>query len=427
MLYRYGLLGVLPRAAFERFVRLIGHTVRVPTVVIHCVAGDDEQTIASVGPLPEASLTLPESFAVHVVGEGQLVVAPDTRRDPRFRAFGAVKRQEVLFYAGVPLTTPDGLHVGALSIMDTQPRFLSMYEEQLLHDYARLIIDELRTQATRYVTRRGEITLPAWGEHTSAARAERRSQGADDRVASDRVPAAQGMGAQGTGGPTVPRSRGRGLWKRRGPASIQAKAPERRETEIQPPDLQTLDPEASVAHLHRLAYYDPLTGLPNRVLFQNLLTAACEKARVQGTLVVVGIIDLDGFKQVNDTYGHAVGDDLLVFVSKRLSGVLRKDCTLARLSGDEFALLVIDVQQEGHLPAIAIRLVEALGQPFRVGGHDLKVNGSLGVAVFPVDTADQRSALIQADLAMYQAKRHNLGWSRYAEGLEPVEATGRES
>lgn len=415
MLYRYGLLGVLPRAAFERFARLIGHTVRVPMVAIHCVTDDHEQIIASVGPVPDSPLPRPESFAAQVVTEGQLVVAPDTRRDPRFRAFGAVKRQEVLFYAGVPLTTPDGLHVGALSIMDTQPRFLSVYEEQLLHDYARLIVDELKTQATRYVIRRGEAASPAWGDPPSPARAERRS-----RVADGKAP-----DAQGAGGLAPQRSRGRGLWKRRGLASIQAKPPERRET--QPSDLQNLDPEPSVAHLHRLAYYDPLTGLPNRVLFQNLLTAACEKARAQGTLVIVGIIDLDGFKQVNDTYGHAVGDDLLVFVSKRLSGVLRKDCTLARLSGDEFALLVIDVQQEGHLPAIAVRLIEALGAPFRVAGHELKVNGSLGVAIFPVDTADQRSALIQADLAMYQAKRHNLGWSRYAEEPEPVETSSRES
>jgi diguanylate cyclase (GGDEF)-like protein len=153
------------------------------------------------------------------------------------------------------------------------------------------------------------------------------------------------------------------------------------------------------------ALHDPLTGLPNRVLMLQLLEHAFRAGRRSGKVTGVLFLDLDRFKNVNDTYGHQIGDQLLIAVAERLTGLLRPGDSLARLSGDEFVVLCEDLADESAMDPIAVRLDAELCRPFTLSGIEVTVSASIGVALTSqgVDTADQ--LLRDADLAMYQSKR----------------------
>ncbi|WP_306213512.1 putative bifunctional diguanylate cyclase/phosphodiesterase [Actinoplanes sp. RD1] len=162
------------------------------------------------------------------------------------------------------------------------------------------------------------------------------------------------------------------------------------------------------------AFHDSLTGLANRVLFTDRLTHALARGARDGSVVGVLFLDLDDFKIVNDTQGHAVGDLLLKAVAARLAGALRADDTAARLGGDEFAALVENVQDPGAVEETAARILAALAEPIPVeGGMALFANASIGITTTPeADTADE--LLRQADLALYVAKGAGKNqWRRY--------------
>jgi len=152
------------------------------------------------------------------------------------------------------------------------------------------------------------------------------------------------------------------------------------------------------------ANYDNLTGLPNRSLFvdrlnQSIVTMGRSKKNL-GLL----FIDLDGFKLVNDTLGHAVGDLLLQEASKRLSDCIRTGDTVARLGGDEFTIIMPNLDEPKNAPLLAQRVLDALSEPFSLGGHETFVSGSIGITVFPDDAKDAQTLLKNADAAMYLAK-----------------------
>jgi diguanylate cyclase (GGDEF)-like protein/PAS domain S-box-containing protein len=158
------------------------------------------------------------------------------------------------------------------------------------------------------------------------------------------------------------------------------------------------------AELQLRAFYDPLTGLPNRVLFFERAERALAQARRSGELVAIGFVDLDTFKHVNDVFGHAAGDHLLQQVAQRLSRGLREGDTVARLGGDEFALL-LPGQVDGEAAVrVAERVLEVLRQPLEIDGRTLSPTASLGLSLFPEDGAEVTELLRKADIAMYQAK-----------------------
>ena len=157
--------------------------------------------------------------------------------------------------------------------------------------------------------------------------------------------------------------------------------------------------------LKRIANYDVLTGLPNRVMLRGQLEQALHVAERIGDMVAVLFIDLDQFKQVNDTLGHASGDELLKMVAHRLRGVCRKEDTLGRLGGDEFILVGRHVQARNGAATLAAKLIQALDTPFNLEGHEIFVGGSIGVSVYPHDAKDASTMIRNADVAMYHAKR----------------------
>ena len=152
-----------------------------------------------------------------------------------------------------------------------------------------------------------------------------------------------------------------------------------------------------------LAHHDVLTGLPNRALFLDRAEHALLMSRRRGSRLAALYCDLDGFKQVNDRFGHAAGDAVLVEVAGRIERCLRDTDTVARLGGDEFAMLLEDIDSDDQVVAVASRVLDALRERLSVGEHPVSVTTSLGIAYS--DTADSADTLLRnADMAMYQAK-----------------------
>jgi diguanylate cyclase (GGDEF)-like protein/PAS domain S-box-containing protein len=162
-------------------------------------------------------------------------------------------------------------------------------------------------------------------------------------------------------------------------------------------------------NIEYMAYYDTLTGLPNRVLLSDRLNQAMAHHRRNGRLLAVCYLDLDGFKPVNDKYGHDVGDALLVGLGKRLQSLLRDGDTLARLSGDEFVILLSELASDRDGEAIVRRILNSIEQPFEVKGHGIGISGSIGITLFPTDDVSADTLLRHADQAMYQAKATSAG------------------
>lgn len=171
-----------------------------------------------------------------------------------------------------------------------------------------------------------------------------------------------------------------------------------------------------------LAYFDSLTELPNRLFFRELLHRALRQSDRSGKLTAVLFLDLDNFKPVNDTLGHAAGDQLLQQVAERLTtGVRGSDWVtrqafeqsphmVSRFGGDEFTLLLTDITTRDEASYVAGRLIDALSRPFSIGEHDVSVSASIGIALYPLDTTDSELLLAFADRAMYAAKdngKHN--------------------
>ena len=219
--------------------------------------------------------------------------------------------------------------------------------------------------------------------------------------------------------------------------------------------------------IRELANFDSLTGLPNRRFFRDQFTAALERARAAGTAVGVLFIDLDRFKQINDSLGHQVGDELLRAVAKRVVQCVRENDTVAltaarpaagapvgtyrpgsadggsgerahsasapgrgnsvaRLGGDEFTILLTDLPTPAAIEAVAQRLMEAMRRPFRVAGHELLVTSSIGLATYPADGRDVDSLLRKADIAMYAVKESGRnGLLRFSSGMKAATSARR--
>jgi diguanylate cyclase (GGDEF)-like protein/PAS domain S-box-containing protein len=158
-------------------------------------------------------------------------------------------------------------------------------------------------------------------------------------------------------------------------------------------------------HLEYVAHHDPLTDLPNRMLFADRLNQAIAQSRRRSQALAVVYLDLDGFKEVNDTHGHGVGDDLLIVVARRMKEVLRGGDTLARLGGDEFVGLLVDFDTQDQCVPVLHRLLESVAEPITIGTHQLQRSASLGVAFYPDDAADADQLMRHADQAMYVAKQ----------------------
>ena len=157
--------------------------------------------------------------------------------------------------------------------------------------------------------------------------------------------------------------------------------------------------------IRELAYHDSLTGLPNRMLFNDRLTLELAHAHRNRQKFGVMMLDLDYFKDINDTLGHGMGDQLLQAVGRRLTGLLRKNDTVARMGGDEFLLLLPEIAGMEAAVKIAQKILKVVRKPFVIDGHKLQITTSIGIATYPRDGKDGDTLMTYADNAMYRAKK----------------------
>jgi diguanylate cyclase (GGDEF)-like protein len=170
----------------------------------------------------------------------------------------------------------------------------------------------------------------------------------------------------------------------------------------------------SEAKIEHMALHDPLTGLPNRALHNERLEQALTRAK-RGDIVATHILDLDRFKHVNDTLGHPVGDELLKLVANRLRALVRETDTVARMGGDEFAILQVAVASPADATSLAHRLIKEVSEPYEIDGHQVVIGTSVGIAVGPSEGTSSGALMRNADLALYRAKGDGRGTFRFFE------------
>ena len=164
-----------------------------------------------------------------------------------------------------------------------------------------------------------------------------------------------------------------------------------------------------------LAQQDPLTGLGNRRLLANRISAALANARRNKSAIAVVYLDLDGFKQVNDTSGHRTGDALLKIVAQRLESMVREEDTVARVGGDEFMIALWHVANASDVATVSAKLIEIVSRPYIIEDRSFTITASAGVSVYPADGEDADSLMKSADAALYEAKRSGKNGFRFSQ------------
>ena len=173
---------------------------------------------------------------------------------------------------------------------------------------------------------------------------------------------------------------------------------------LRQPDLLRREVEEKTRALTEIAFYDPLTGLTNRRLFQDLLKQHINSAKRYGNTLALLYLDLDDFKRINDTMGHEAGDELLKVVAERLKQTLRASDIVARIGGDEFSVLLQQLSSSAHAGKVCGKIIESLSEPVQLQGSKVIVTASIGIALIPDDGTDVSEVMKNADLAMYSAK-----------------------
>jgi diguanylate cyclase (GGDEF)-like protein len=167
--------------------------------------------------------------------------------------------------------------------------------------------------------------------------------------------------------------------------------------------------------IHELAYHDALTQLPNRRLLMDRVEQAIVTAYRHHNLLGILFLDIDYFKHVNDTLGHDIGDELLKAIAARVTALLRQQDTIARISGDEFVILLNGISSSQDPGIVAEKILERIKDVFLISGHIINISGSIGIAIYPQHGQDTTQILKNADQAMYQAKNAGKNQYRYVE------------
>jgi len=184
-------------------------------------------------------------------------------------------------------------------------------------------------------------------------------------------------------------------------AQAQIKILDERNTRLEQKLVELAQKEAQARYL---AYHDGLTGLPNRNLLQDRLSQAMSQAKRHQKPLALLLLDLDEFKSVNDILGHVIGDKLLVAVVERLTVGIRGADTACRFGGDEFVIMLPEIDSPGMATAVAEKVRAHLGEPYIIDGYEIRITASVGTAVYPIDGQTYPELIRQADIAMYRAK-----------------------
>ena len=344
----YDILDTLPEPAYDDIVVLLAHVCQTPIALISLIDANRQWFKAKVG-LDADETPRSLSFCTFTIQQSDVLIVEDAQKSAQFRDHPLVMGPPYIrFYAGAPLITPDGHALGSLCVVDYQPRQLTAAQLRGLQVLSHQVMAQM--ELTRYAK---QLKL-------SHERLEQRVQAR-------------------TAGLTAALQR---------LLTAQAKLVKRE------------------AALRYSSLHDPLTGLPNRSYFLQRLEESIQLSRRRSEhLYAVLFIDLDNFKPVNDTLGHTVGDLLLQQVAHRVKRLLRKSDLVARLSGDEFAVLLDAVPNEEHAVIVVQRLQKQLRTPFLLEGRRVVVGASIGITFSSMGYRQPEAALRDADVAMYHAKK----------------------
>ena len=178
--------------------------------------------------------------------------------------------------------------------------------------------------------------------------------------------------------------------------------------------------------LQHLAHHDPLTGLPNRILFRDRLQHAIHKAQRNSTLLALCFFDLNRFKAINDSLGHDAGDQVLICIAQRLAKTIRASDTAARLAGDEFVVILEELEDCTLIRPIAAKILTRISEPISICGQQVRVTSSLGISLYPFDTQSSDTLINQADTAMYRAKENGGGIEFFSKRTPDIEQESLE-
>lgn len=442
-LRRYDILDTPQEEDFDHLVLLASKLLRAPVALISLIEDERQWFKAKVGTdIPEVSREV--SFCTHaILREAPVMVVPDARLDPRFSANPIVAGPlNVRFYAGAPLTAPSGHRLGALCVHDfeARPEGIDPEEERLLAALARAVVDRIELRRTTAAHRAGQerferITatspdaivcadsdgrITSWNAAAEAlfgyaagdavgrplamlvpeAKRGRHEAGFARAVAGEPVPAVGRtleLEALGRDGRAFQAEISLSTWREGGKAGFGAII------------RDITERKAAEARLLHLAHYDTLTGLANREHLRRALRRTVEAATRHARSSALLLVDLDHFKNVNDSLGHAAGDALLAEAAGRLRGGVRERDVVARIGGDEFAVLLDGLEGADTAAAVAAKLIVALGEPFILEGRRVHVGVSVGVALCPHDGDAVDTLMANADLALYRAKKEGRG------------------
>jgi len=436
---------------FDAIVELAAAACNTPIALVSLVDRERQWFKAGVGVEGLRETPRSVSFCSHAIERPELMEIPDARADDRFRANPLVTGPpHVRFYAGMPLEVPGGYRLGTLCVVDVVPRRLTPDQVAALKRLAGLAVHiiETRPRSGAPAQLRGP-TRDGPGESDSAASATLESL-QNAVVVSDhtgritfmnqaaealtRWPRAEALnGAVGRvfrledaiAGRTADELVHYAIARAESctlPYSVVLRRRDGSQVDIETSVTPITDADGKVrgaavafselkeasreaVRLAHLAQRDALTDLPNRVLLYDRVAQAIVAARRRGGMVALLFVDLDGFKAVNDVYGHALGDRLLKAVAERLAKTVRAADTVSRFGGDEFVVLLPEVDGPDAVAAFAQKVVDSVCAPYVLQKHGVKLGASVGISIFPVDADDPDGLIEAADEAMYHAKR----------------------
>lgn len=429
-LREYGILDTAREAAFDEITQLAAEICDAPIAMVSFVE-DTRQWFKSEVGFGACETSIEESICAHAILNGDIFVVADATRDSRFAKHPLVAgERHIRFYAGAVLKDCNGFALGTVCVLDTQarPAGLSPLQARSLAALSRSVIRELDLRQANRLLREGEERLRLALQAGRMFAWERNLQ-TDFVTRSDSAYELIGLGsgpAQEFDANVYPNDKwrapmwgsiidqeeiryvrpdGRVIWLAARSTVVAESETDKRLIGV---TFDITDRKLVEEKLWRMANQDALTGLGNRALFQNRLTEALQHAEANGYAVSLLLLDLDDFKAVNDTRGHDAGDVLLVEVGRRLSHAVRDCDTVARIGGDEFAIICVETEAEDAL-RLADSLASLLARPIPYEGRSLSIRASMGIAAYPRHHRVPNELMKDADIALYHAKTKQRG------------------
>lgn len=442
-LKKYNILDTEPEAVFESMVQLASYICKTPIAAISLVDEHRQWFKAIVG-IDAKETSRDVAFCAHAILQDDAFVVENALEDERFHDNPLVTDGPgIRFYAGVPLVTPSGLHLGTLCVIDTEARGIAQeqldavktladgvmahLDLRLSHKEIRKYVDELQLSATIFETASENIVVtdqnncfitanPAFTETTGYSLEE--IKGLTPRILQSGKQSKEFYEKMWNDLNTLGHWDGE-LWNKRKNGELYVEWLSIKVIYNQDGSVRmylaifsdiTEKKEADEI-IWKQANYDLLTNLPNRRLFNDRLEHEMKIAHRTSKSLALLFIDLDYFKQVNDTLGHDMGDMLLLKVSARINESVRESDTVARMGGDEFTAILPQINSSEDVERVVISIMEKISQPFDLNGSLVNISASIGVAIYPKDAENSKELLQNADKAMYDAKKQ--GRSRF--------------